>query len=67
MNTFNEDLQKQVDEIKAMIYKNVQLITFHYKAPFEERTLTHEQLMKLIDRTKILAQCLDDVQKLEKL
>lgn len=63
---YEVSLQDQIDEINKMIYKNIQIIVAHYKAPVAERTLTSEQLLKMIERTKLMAQCVHDIESYTK-
>lgn len=66
MNTFNEDLQKQVDEIKAMIEYNNRKAGEYLETPIEKREMTSDQYMSLLKRTAMMRQCLADIEKLDK-
>jgi hypothetical protein len=65
--TPEQDIQKQLDEIKAMWFKNIQLIADYRSAPADDKPLTKEQFEKLKWRTHMLDRIVKDVESSTKI
>lgn len=56
------NINEQVDQIKAMLFKNIQMIADYVKSPENERKINEDQYKKLVWRTEMLTQILKDVE-----
>lgn len=57
-----DELKQQVDLIRGMLFRNIQLIVDYTKAPENKKPLTKEQYDKLVFRTDLLAKCVKDAE-----
>lgn len=58
-----DELQRQVDEIKGMMFRNIQLIVDYNRSPEGEKPMSKQQFDKLVFRTDLLAKCVKDAEE----